>query len=60
MSEHDTLRLHVPEPTGRPGCQTDFSYLKVARAGDVRRPEVDTAPADTNDLAYTLIRVLDE
>jgi len=60
MSEHDTLRLHVPEPTGRPGCQTDFSYLKVARAGEVRRPEVDTAPADTNDLAYTLIRVLDE
>jgi len=60
MSQHEPLRLHVPEPTGRPGCQTDFSYLKLARAGDVRRPTVDAAPADTGDLAHTLIRVLDE
>ncbi|PZQ38407.1 MAG: hypothetical protein DI560_17805, partial [Pseudomonas putida] len=27
MNEYAPLRLHVPEPTGRPGCQTDFSYL---------------------------------
>jgi len=60
MNQHEPLRLHVPEPTGRPGCQTDFSYLKVARAGDVRRPPVDAAPADTADLAHTLIRALDE
>ena len=60
MSQHEALRLHVPEPTGRPGCQTDFSYLKLARAGDVPRPPVDAAPADTSELAHTLIRVLDE
>ncbi len=60
MSQHGPLRLHVPEPSGRPGCQTDFSYLRVARAGEVRRPPVDTTPADTADLAYTLVRVLDE
>jgi 2-oxoisovalerate dehydrogenase E1 component alpha subunit len=54
------LHLHVPEPTGRPGCETDFSYLHLARAGEVRRPPVDTLPVDTSDLAYALVRVLDE
>jgi 2-oxoisovalerate dehydrogenase E1 component alpha subunit len=59
MSEHTPLRLHVPEPTGRPGCTTDFSYLHVSPAGSVRRPPVDTSHFDTQDLAYGLIRVLD-
>ena len=59
MTQHDPLRLHVPEPTGRPGCATDFSYLHVSPAGEVRRPAVDTEPRDTNDLAYSLVRVLD-
>ena len=53
MSDVQPLRLHVPEPTGRPGCQTDFSYLHVSPAGEVRRPPVDTTPADTSDLAYS-------
>ncbi|MEW6704333.1 MAG: 3-methyl-2-oxobutanoate dehydrogenase (2-methylpropanoyl-transferring) subunit alpha [Pseudomonadota bacterium] len=60
MSEHTPLRLHVPEPTGRPGCKTDFSYLHVSPAGSVRRPPVDTSHFDTSDLAYELIRVLDD
>jgi 2-oxoisovalerate dehydrogenase E1 component alpha subunit len=60
MSQHQPLRLHVPEPTGRPGHHTDFSYLRVSPAGEVRRPPVDTLPADTSDLAYALIRVLDD
>ena len=54
------LRLHVPEPTGRPGHPTDFSYLHLAKAGEVRRPAIDVSPTATGDLAYTLIRVLDE
>jgi 2-oxoisovalerate dehydrogenase E1 component alpha subunit len=54
------LRLHVPEPTGRPGHGTDFSYLHLSRAGEVRRPPVDGSPVDAGDLAYTLVRVLDE
>jgi 2-oxoisovalerate dehydrogenase E1 component alpha subunit len=53
------LRLHVPEPTGRPGEETDFSYLRVAAAGQVRRPPVDVLPGKTQDIAYSLIRVLD-
>ena len=60
MTQHDPLSLHVPEPTGRPGCATDFSYLHVSPAGDVRRPPVDTDPRSTSDLAFSLIRVLDE
>jgi 2-oxoisovalerate dehydrogenase E1 component alpha subunit len=54
------LRLHVPEPTGRPGHPTDFSYLHLANAGEVRRPSIDVPPTATGDLAYTLIRVLDD
>jgi 2-oxoisovalerate dehydrogenase E1 component alpha subunit len=54
------LRLHVPEPTGRPGHPTDFSYLHVSRAGEVRRPPIDTRPAEIGDLAWTLVRVLDD
>ena len=54
------LRLHVPEPTGRPGHPTDFGYLRLAPAGAVRRPPVDTTPAETADLAASLVRVLDD
>jgi 2-oxoisovalerate dehydrogenase E1 component alpha subunit len=54
------LRLHVPEPTGRPGHATDFSYLRLSPAGAVRRPEPAVTPADTADLAYSLVRVLDD
>jgi len=54
------LQLHVPEPSGRPGHETDFSYLHLSPAGAVRRPPVDSPPAQTSDLAYTLVRVLDE
>ncbi|MCF3996738.1 hypothetical protein L2E47_44255, partial [Pseudomonas aeruginosa] len=36
MSDYEPLRLHVPEPTGRPGCKTDFSYLHLSPAGEVR------------------------
>ncbi len=60
MSQNEPLRLHVPEPTGRPGHETDFSYLHLSPAGAARRPPVDAAPADTGDLAYSLVRVLDD
>ena len=60
MPQHEPLRLHVPEPTGRPGQDTDFSFLLISEAGAVRRPPVDAKPAETRDLAFTLIRVLDE
>jgi 2-oxoisovalerate dehydrogenase E1 component alpha subunit len=60
MSLPEPLRLHVPEPTGRPGCRTDFSYLHLSPAGAVRKPPIDVSPIDTSDLAYSLVRVLDD
>jgi 2-oxoisovalerate dehydrogenase E1 component alpha subunit len=60
MSHTQPLRLHVPEPSGRPGHETDFSYLHLSAAGAVRRPPVEASPASTSDLAYSLVRVLDE
>ncbi len=60
MNQAAVLRLHVPEPTGRPGRETDFSYLHLSKAGAVRKPPVDAVPADTGDLAYSLIRVLND
>ncbi|MDD5030549.1 MAG: 3-methyl-2-oxobutanoate dehydrogenase (2-methylpropanoyl-transferring) subunit alpha [Rhodoferax sp.] len=60
MPQRKPLHLHVPEPTGRPGRDTDFSYLPLSAAGAKRRPPVDVAAAQTNDLAFALIRVLDD
>lgn len=60
MSPYPALKLHVPEPTGRPGRETDFSYLNLSPAGAVRRPAIDTRPLDTVDIADALVRVLDD
>ena len=60
MIEADPLRFGIPEPPARPGELADFSYLDVPAAGTVARPAVDTAPSDMRELAYSLIRVLDD
>jgi len=60
VNDYLPLRLHVPEPSGRPGCKTDFSYLQLSAAGAVRKPAVDVDPQATADLAASLVRVLDE
>ena len=54
------LRLHVPEPQCRPGDAPVFKDLVLPRAGDARRPPIDAAPEDMHDLAYSLIRVIDD
>ena len=59
MTDPRPLSFHVPAPAVRPGGIPDFSDVPISRAGEVRRPEVDTAPEDIRDLAYTIIRVLD-
>ncbi len=60
MNRPQPLKLHVPESAGRPGHATDFAYLHLSPAGAVRRPPVDSSPLDTEDLAYALVRVLDD
>jgi 2-oxoisovalerate dehydrogenase E1 component alpha subunit len=54
------LHLHVPEPSGRPGHPTDFSYLHLSPAGEVRRPPIDLSATAASDMAYSLVRVLDD
>jgi 2-oxoisovalerate dehydrogenase E1 component alpha subunit len=60
MIEDVPLRFGIPKPPARPGELADFSYLDVPPAGSVRRPETDADPRDMRELAYTLIRVLDD
>jgi len=52
--------LHVPEPTSRPGDKVDFSHITIPAAGSVRMPDTAVDPAEIRDLAYDLIRVMDE
>lgn len=60
MERHRGLRLHIPEPAQRPGEPADFSNLQLPPAGSVARPAIQSTAYQTRDLAYTLIRVLDE
>jgi 2-oxoisovalerate dehydrogenase E1 component alpha subunit len=60
MADAPRLSLHVPEPSVRPGGRADFSHVGVAPAGEARRPPVDVDAAEIRDLAYTLIRVIDD
>ena len=54
------LKFYVPEPHRRPGEAPDFSDFVTPDAGAVRRPPVDCAPDDMRDLAFSIIRVLDD
>lgn len=53
-------RLHIPQPTARPGEKPDFSYLDLSPAGSVDKPPSDTRPRDLEHLSSGLIRVLDD
>jgi len=54
------LRLHVPEPSARPGQQTDFSYLPLSPAGAVGALPLEVSAEQTSTLTSKLIRVLDD
>lgn len=60
MNETGKIRFHVPEPGCRPGERPDFSALNVPEAGGARRPDIDVAPEDIRDLAFSPVRVLDD
>jgi 2-oxoisovalerate dehydrogenase E1 component alpha subunit len=60
MKNKPRLSLHIPEPAQRPGDKPDFSNLMLPEAGSVRRPDIAAKPREISDLAYTLIRVLDD
>jgi 2-oxoisovalerate dehydrogenase E1 component alpha subunit len=54
------LELRIPEPAARPGEPVDFSKLRLSDPGAVRQPAIDAAADSMHDLAYALIRVLDD
>ncbi|MEN3747312.1 3-methyl-2-oxobutanoate dehydrogenase (2-methylpropanoyl-transferring) subunit alpha [Sphingomonas sp. HF-S3] len=54
------LSLHVPEPKFRPGDAVDFTEIEVPPAGAQRRPDTAEKADQFHDLAYTLVRVLDD
>ena len=60
MTEPKPLSLQVPEPVSRPGDQPDFSYIDVPPAGSARRPGVDCSAHSIKDLAFDLVRVLND
>lgn len=54
------LSLHVPEPRYRPGDKADFGDVAVPPAGETPRPDSAIPAGEVRDLAYGLIRVLDD
>ena len=54
------LRLHVPEPPARPGESADFTHFDIPAADAAPRPDETAQPATMRDMAYGLVRVLDE
>lgn len=60
MSNLASLSLHVPEPGCRPGDAPDFSGFEIPAAGETRRPDPLVAPEEMRDLAFSIVRVLDD
>ncbi|WP_413987782.1 3-methyl-2-oxobutanoate dehydrogenase (2-methylpropanoyl-transferring) subunit alpha [Labrys okinawensis] len=54
------LSLHVPEAHFRPGDTPDFGYLDLPAAGEAQRPPMDAKASETRELAFGLVRVLDD
>ncbi|MEO6298809.1 MAG: 3-methyl-2-oxobutanoate dehydrogenase (2-methylpropanoyl-transferring) subunit alpha [Paracoccaceae bacterium] len=54
------LRLHIPEARFRPGDTSDFSYLELPEAGEASRPPINAKASTTRELAFGLVRVLDD
>jgi 2-oxoisovalerate dehydrogenase E1 component alpha subunit len=55
-----TLKLRIPGAHFRPGDKTDFSYLKLIEHAVQPQPPVDAPASATRELAFSLVRVLDD
>ncbi len=54
------LSLHVPEPQFRPGDEAEFVSVEVLAAGITPRPDSAADAGTMRELAYGLVRVLDD
>ena len=52
--------LFVPDAPFRPGDKPDFSNLNLPKAGSSDKPEISVNPSEIRDLAFGLVRVLDD
>ncbi|HEY2835042.1 MAG TPA: thiamine pyrophosphate-dependent enzyme, partial [Rhizomicrobium sp.] len=52
--------LYIPAPSARPGDAPDFSHLAIPPAGACPRPDIAAPASSVRDLAYGLVRVLDD
>ncbi len=53
------LHLHIPEPKFRPGDTADFSDIIVPAVDAITMPDEAIHPSQMHDLAFGLVRVLD-
>ena len=53
-------KLHIPQPTARPGEKPDFSYIDLSAAGAIDRPPIDASVSGIEYLASGMVRVLDD
>jgi 2-oxoisovalerate dehydrogenase E1 component alpha subunit len=60
MPDVPRLSLHIPSPRSRPGEPANFDHLVIPAAGIAPRPDYTITAAAIRDLAYGLIRVLDQ
>ena len=60
MAQDQRLSLHIPVPPARPGDNANFRHIKVPQAGTTPRPASDASASTMRDLAYGLVRVLDD
>ena len=56
----DGFSLYIPEPPTRPGDEPDFSHMRIPAAGAQPRPDPTTPAEQLRDMAYGLVRVLDD
>lgn len=60
MKHKVPLALHIPTARFRPGDTPDFSYLHLPKAGEAKRPDIAAKASETRELAYGLVRVMDD
>ena len=58
MSKKKTL--HVPDAPFRPGDKPNFKDLNLPKAGEAEKPDISVDPSEIRDLAFSLVRVLDD
>jgi 2-oxoisovalerate dehydrogenase E1 component alpha subunit len=60
MPNRTKLELHIPSPRSRPGDHADFRHLDIPQAASGIRPASNADASTMRELAYGLIRVMDE